>query len=230
MDQTLGERFAALLALPDARIPLDEAAFIIAAHADPKLDIDAELAGLDAIADQVRDPTLTGVQRLLFRDLGFDGNRDDYYDPRNSFLDQVVRRRTGIPITLSVLTIEIARRVSVPLWGVGMPGHFLVRDKVDPNVFVDPFNRGRPLDPTTCAKVFRQIHGPFARFDPSFLEPVDRASIIARMLTNLRGIFTKNHDVISLAWVLDLVAELPGSEADAEEARRSAALLRARLN
>lgn len=228
MDQTLRERFAALFTLPDAEIPLDEAALLIAAHARPELDIDAELAGLDQIAAQITDPTLTGVVRLLFRDLGFDGNRDDYYDPRNSFLDQVVRRRVGIPISLSVLTMEVARRVQVPLAGVGMPGHFLLRDKVDHEVFIDPFNHGRPLDPTSCAKVFRQVHGPTARFDPAFLEPIARTAIITRLLTNLRGIYTQAHDSIALAWVLELTAELPGTDTDA--ARRSAALLRARLN
>jgi regulator of sirC expression with transglutaminase-like and TPR domain len=211
MDPTLRDRFAALLAMPDATIPLDEAAFVIAAHARPGLDIDAELAGLDAIAAQITDPTLTGVLRLLYRDLGYDGNRDEYYDPRNSFLDEVVRRRVGIPITLSVLTMEVARRVSVPLWGVGMPGHFLLRDKVDPDVFVDPFNHGRTLDPTSCAKVFRQIHGPGARFDASFLDPVSRASIVARMLANLRAIFATRNDHASLAWVLGLLSALPNA-------------------
>src|SRR5690606_29139610 len=157
---TLRARFAALLARPDHEIPLDEAALLIAAQAQPGLDVAAELAALDEIAAQVRDPTLTGLLRLLFRDLGFDGNRDDHYDPRNSFLNEVRQRRTGIPITLSVLTMEVGRRVSVPLWGVGMPGHFLLRDKVDPDVFVDPFGGGRLLDPASCAKLFRQIHGP----------------------------------------------------------------------
>jgi regulator of sirC expression with transglutaminase-like and TPR domain len=211
MDHTLRDRFAALLAMPDATIPLDEAAFVIAAHARPELDIDAELAGLDVLAAQITDLTLTGVLRLLFRDLGYDGNRDAYYDPRNSFLDEVVRRRVGIPITLSVLTMEVARRVSVPLWGVGMPGHFLLRDKVDPDVFVDPFNHGRTLDPTSCAKVFRQVHGAGAPFDPSYLDPVERASIVTRMLANLRAIYATSGDHASLVWVLGLLATSPGA-------------------
>jgi regulator of sirC expression with transglutaminase-like and TPR domain len=232
VDQTLRDRFAALLAMPDATIPLDEAAFVIAAHARAGLDIDAELAGLDALAGEIRDPTLTGVLRLLYRDLGFDGNRDEYYDPRNSFLDEVVRRRVGIPITLSVLTMEVARRVSVPLWGVGMPGHFLLRDKVDPDVFVDPFNHGRTLDPISCAKVFRQIHGSSARFDPAFLDPVDRASIIERLLANLRAIYTQRGDNASLAWVLGLLAASPTAAASAhvehaEALRRSGDVLAA---
>lgn len=209
MDPTLRARFAALLARPDHEIPLDEAALLIAAQAQPGLDVAAELAALDEIAAQVRDPTLTGLLRLLFRDLGFDGNRDDYYDPRNSFLNEVRQRRTGLPITLSVLTMEVGRRVSVPLWGVGMPGHFLLRDKVDPDVFVDPFGGGRLLDPASCAKLFRQIHGPTARLLPEHLEPASRADIVARMLENLRGIYLRRRDRTSLAWVLDLRTALP---------------------
>lgn len=209
MDPTLRARFAALLARPDAEIPLDEAALVIAAHAQPGLDIDAELAALDELAAQVRDPTLTGVVRLLFRDLGFVGNRDDYYDPRNSFLNEVRVRRTGIPITLSVLMMEVSRRVSVPLWGVGMPGHFLLRDKVDPNVFIDPFGGGRLLDARSCARLFRQIHGPTARLQPEHLEPTARADIVARILENLRNIYRYRDDRASLAWVLDLRTTLP---------------------
>ncbi|HEX7095185.1 MAG TPA: transglutaminase-like domain-containing protein [Acidimicrobiales bacterium] len=209
MDSTLSQRFASLLARPDGQIPLDEAALVIAAHAQPGLDIDAELAALDDLASQVRDPTLTGVLRLLFRDLGFDGNREDYYDPRNSFLNEVLRRRTGIPITLSVLTIEVARRVSVPLWGVGMPGHFLLRDKVDPDLFIDPFGGGRTLNARQCEQLFRRIHGPRARLDPAFLEPTPRADIVARMLENLRGIYVRRGDRASLTWVLELRTALP---------------------
>jgi regulator of sirC expression with transglutaminase-like and TPR domain len=207
----LGERFAALLAQPDARIPLDEASLVIAAHAQPDLDVDDELATIDRIAGDVRDPTLTGVVRLLFRDMGFTGNTESYYDPRNSFLDEVVRRRTGIPITLSILTMEVARRHSVPLAGVGMPGHFLLRDKVDPSVFVDAFDNGRLLDIAGCARLFRRVHGAAAVLDPSFLEPVDRSVIVARVLGNLRSIYAQQGDRASLEWVLQLRTLLPGS-------------------
>jgi regulator of sirC expression with transglutaminase-like and TPR domain len=205
------QRLAELLAQPEAQIPLDEAALLIAAHAQPGLDVGLELARIDELAAGVRDPTLTGVVRLLFRDLGFTGNRDDYYDPRNSFLNEVITRRTGIPITLSVLTMEVARRVAVPLWGVGMPGHFLLRDKVDPTVFVDPFSGGQLIDVRGCERLFRQVQGPGSRLDPAFLEPVPRAHIVARMLANLRGVYTQLADRRSLRWVLELRTALPGA-------------------
>jgi regulator of sirC expression with transglutaminase-like and TPR domain len=207
----LEERFASLLRRPDAQIPLDEAALVIAAHAQVGLDIDEELVAIDELAAGVRDPTLTGVVRHLFRDLGFAGNTEAYYDPRNSFLNEVVRRRLGIPITLAIVMMEVARRHSVPLAGVGMPGHFLVRDKVDPSVFIDAFDRGRQLDAGGCARLFRRVHGSGARLDPSFLDPVDRATIITRVLGNLRSIYAQQGDGPSLAWVLRLRTHVPGA-------------------
>src|SRR5258706_13186235 len=138
-------RFAALLAGPGEGLPLDEAALLIAAHADRSVDVEAQLGRLDRLAAAVPAPTLDGLRALLFRDLGFRGNRVDYYDPRNSLLHHVLDRRTGIPITLAVVMMEVGRRVGVPMWGVSMPGHFLVRDKVDTRVFVDPFDAGAVL-------------------------------------------------------------------------------------
>jgi regulator of sirC expression with transglutaminase-like and TPR domain len=210
---SLEARFASLLGRPDAEIPLDEAALVIAAHAQPGLDIDAELARLDDLAAGIRDPTLTGLVRHLFRDLGFRGNTDEYYDPRNSFLNEVVQRRTGIPITLAIVMMEVGRRRAVPLAGVGMPGHFLVRDKVDPSVFIDAFDRGRQLDAAGCARLFRRVQGVTARLDPAFLEPVERATIVTRVLGNLRGIYAEQRDAPSLAWVLRLRTLVPGSGA-----------------
>jgi regulator of sirC expression with transglutaminase-like and TPR domain len=94
-----------------------------------------------------------------------------------------------------------------------MPGHFLLRDKVDPSVFVDPFGGGRLLDARSCAKLFRQIQGPAARLDPAYLEPVERSMIIARVLGNLRTIYAQRGDVASLMWVLELRTLLPGAGA-----------------
>jgi regulator of sirC expression with transglutaminase-like and TPR domain len=216
-DPPLAARFASLLALPDAQIPLDEVSLVIAAHAQPGLDVEAELAVIDDIAAQVRDPTLTGLSRLLFRDLGFTGNSTDYYDPRNSFLNVVVERRTGIPISLSILMMEVGRRHRIPLAGVGMPGHFLLRDKVDPHVFIDPFDNGRLLDVAGCARIFRRVHGPGAQLQPSFLDPVERAVIVARVLGNLRGIYaqlathSKDEADQALRWVLHLRTLVPGA-------------------
>jgi regulator of sirC expression with transglutaminase-like and TPR domain len=206
------ERFAVLVRGPDAALPLDEAALLVAAHARA-LDVDAGLAEVDELAAGCRTPTLDGLRRHLFRDLGFGGNTDDYYEPANSYLDQVVARRTGIPITLSLLTMEVGRRLGVPLSGVGMPGHFLLRDKVDPEVFVDPFARGEVLDRHGCERRFRMVNGPGVPFDDSFLDPVSRLAIVGRMLTNLESIFLASGERDSLVWVLRLKAVLPGAEA-----------------
>lgn len=217
MDTT--ERFAALLRRPEAEVPLDEVALTVAAHAYPDLDIAAELDRLDELAASCFAPTLDALVRHLFVDLGFRGNEDDYYDPRNSYLNQVIGRRTGIPITLSVLTIEVGRRVGVPLAGVSMPGHFLLRDRVDEDLFIDPFVRGAYLDETACRHAFRALHGPEAVFDPSFLDPVGPHTIVARLLANLQAIFATRQDRDGLAWVVTLAELTPGTRAARRQAR-----------
>src|SRR5437868_11531873 len=186
MDPT--EHFVELVNGPEPALPLDECGLLIAAHAKPDLDVAGQLARFDALADDVSEPTLDGLRRLLFRDLGFAGNEEDYFDPRNSYLDDVLERRTGIPISLAVVMMEVGRRVGVPLSGVSMPGHFLVRDKVDPEVFVDPFARGIVLDRRGCQLRFHGVHGVAATFDQAFLEPVGRRAIVDRMLANLEAI------------------------------------------
>jgi regulator of sirC expression with transglutaminase-like and TPR domain len=222
----LTERFVELVNGPEPALPLDEAGLLIAAHAKPKLDVAEQLARFDALAEEVREPTLDGLRRLLFRDLGFAGNEDDYFDPRNSYLDDVLDRRTGIPISLAVVMLEVGRRVAVPLSGVSMPGHFLVRDKVDPEVFIDPFSRGVVLDRRGCQLRFHGVHGVAATFDPAFLEPVGRRAIVDRMLANLEGIAGTIGDRTMLGGVLRLRASMPDA-AEAVRRRLSAAL---RLN
>lgn len=202
-------RFEELMARPEADLALDEAALLIAAHAYPGLDVSFELARIDDIA-AVAGSTLDSLVETLFGDFGFRGDRLDYYNPRNSYLNDVVSRRTGIPITLSVLTMAIASRIGVPLAGVGMPGHFLVRDKVDPSVFIDPFGGGALLDEAGCRSRFHAVHGDGVPFDPRFLEPVSGHSIVARMLANLRSVFAAVGDRSSLIWVLRLRTLVPG--------------------
>jgi regulator of sirC expression with transglutaminase-like and TPR domain len=208
-DVTPTERFAELLARPAAAIPLDELAALIAVHAHPGLDPGVVLKGLDRLADGVATPTLDGVRTHLFTDLGFSGNVRDYYDPRNSYLDDVLDRRLGIPISLAVVMVEVGRRVGVPLLGIAMPGHFLVRDATDPSRFVDPFARGRLLDRAGCADAFHRVQGPDAPFEDRFLEPVSTAAIIGRMLANLRSYVASRGDRRDLAWILRLRTLLP---------------------
>lgn len=220
-------RFAELLRQPEELVPLDEAALLVAACANPGLDVDGYLRRLDRLAEEVPAPTLDGLRALLFRDLRFRGDRREYYDPRNSMLDQVIDRRRGLPITLSVVTMEIGRRVGVPLSGVSMPGHFILRDKVDPGVFVDPFHGGALLDREACERLFLAVQPPGSVFDEAFLEPVGRFAILTRILANLEGIAVAADDRDLRRWVLQLRVAIPGA---GDEERRRLALLFAELN
>jgi len=213
-------RFAALAQGPEDELPLDEAALLMAAHAYPDLDVDFELELLDGLAERCTDRSLNGWRRYLFDELGFTGNVADYYDPDNSFLHQVVRRRVGLPISLSVLGMAVGRRLGLHLRGVGLPGHFLLRHDEDGDdgvratqaepVFVDPFAGGRVLDRAACLERFRAVNGrePFVE---SYLDPVGPRAILGRMLANLRAIYATRGDVDSLAWVFALRLAIPGT-------------------
>jgi regulator of sirC expression with transglutaminase-like and TPR domain len=220
------DRFAELTRRPDAEIPLDLGWALLTALAHPATDPDELLGRLDDLAAGVRVPTLDGLRHHLFVDQGFTGNRDDYYDAANSYLDDVLDRHLGIPITLSVLTMEVGRRIGVPVSGVGLPGHFLLRDKVDPDVFIDPFRGGALLDPPAVEAVFRALHGDDARFDPAWLAPAPRAAILVRLLANLVHIFEARDDAAALLWSRDLQATLAEATGDVTGRHR----LRAALN
>jgi regulator of sirC expression with transglutaminase-like and TPR domain len=216
-------RFTALLALAEADLPLDEGAFLVAAHAHPGLDLDGWLVRLDEIASRwVARRTPDGLAEALFVAEGFTGNVEDYTDPRNSLLDEVIDRRLGIPITLSILMIEVARRIGLGLHGVGMPGHFLVGVDDDPTVFVDPFHAGRRLGVEGCREVFAALHGPEAPFSPTFLSPTGPRAILLRVLNNLQGAYLARSaaDAVWAARLRLRFAELP-----AGDRRRTAALL-----
>lgn len=216
-------RFAEVVSDPEPR--LDEGAFLLSAASRPgvELDVDAQIGRLDDLARGCPSATLEGLRQYLFEELGFRGDTDDYASPANSYLDEVLDRRRGIPITLSVLMIEVGRRVGVPLGGVGMPGHFLVQSLDDSGLFVDPFTGGRFLGAPECADIFRTVHGPGATFREEFLDVVDGRAILWRMLNNLRQSFAARGRLVELAGVLELQLAFPGVELD--ERYRLAALL-----
>jgi regulator of sirC expression with transglutaminase-like and TPR domain len=203
-------RFAELVQGPEEAIPLDQTALLIAAHAYPDLDVAGEIAVLDDLAAGCPASTLDAWRRYVFVDLGFSGNVGSYYDPANSYLNDVVRRRMGLPITLSVVGMELGRRVGLHFQGVGMPGHFLLRDDGDPPTFVDPFDAGRLLDRAGCEERFHAVNGAEAPFLPSYLEPVGSRTILSRMLANLRSIFVHTGNLKGLEWVLTLRLSIPG--------------------
>jgi len=205
MDPVL--RFAELVRDPD--LPLDRGALAIAAGADPGLDVDRWLAVLDGLADGV--DSLAALRHRLFVQEGFAGNTADYADPRNSLLPHVLTRRLGIPITLAVVTIEVGRRAGIALDGVGMPGHFLVR-VAGTETYLDVFAGGAELDVAGCEALFRTVVGrPDVPFGPHLLAATPTQVILARMLENLRGVFTARRRPGDLEWVLRMRLALPGA-------------------
>ncbi len=204
MDVT--ERFTELMARPESEIALDEAALLVAAHAHPGLDVDARLAQLDALASRAAGLSAGELSTLLFVAEGFRGNESDYSDPRNSFLDDVLDRHLGIPITLSVVMLEVGRRCGLQLHGVGMPGHFLVGGGA--GEWFDPFHDGARLDLAACAELFAQYHSG-TRFRPQFLMPVGPRAILQRVLGNLQHTYMQREPK-AVVWVIRLRLRIPG--------------------
>jgi len=181
--------FESLVSRPDEGLDVAGIALALAADAYPDLDPGAYLAWLDAAADAIADAAdlrmplpdrLAMLDRHLFEIEGFSGNRDDYFDPRNSFLNDVIERRTGIPITLSVVYLEVGWRLGLPLVPVSFPAHFLVASTGARRVFIDPFNCGARLAPTDLVarlspmaggreRAGRSRHGPCSRTRVDFL-------------------------------------------------------------
>lgn len=205
MDAT--ERFAELVRRPPDDVPLDETALLVAKHAHPDLDLAVPLAELDRLAGDVAGTTAADVAGALFGEGGLAGNTVDYGDPRNSYLDDVLARRLGIPISLSVAMIEVGRRCDVRIYGVGMPGHFLVQPAGEPDVWFDPFHGGRRLDEAGCRELYEAM-GFDQPFTIDLLRAVDTRSILSRMLANLQQTFMRR-DPASLAWALRLKLCIP---------------------
>jgi regulator of sirC expression with transglutaminase-like and TPR domain len=201
--------------LPDAAIPLAEAALIMACEEYPQLELGPYLDMLDQIADaaqQKRIPsdsaldTIHKINTVLFDTYGFRGNADDYYDPRNSFFNDVLDRRLGIPITLSVLYVEVARRLSFPIAGVGMPGHFLVKysDRSE-EFFIDPYNRGEILSRDDCRSRLNERYGDAVEFSDRLLARATNCQILSRMLNNLKDIYVKGHATDKCLLIVDMM-------------------------
>lgn len=198
--QFVRARFAELAAAPDAALDLGEAALLIGGEDDPPFHLDAALEQLDDLADDVA-PRLRGFgsprERLdlllayLVRELGFRGNEADYDDPRNSCLHTVMRRRVGLPITLSVLLMEVGRRVGLPIVGVGLPAHFLASAVDLPGVYIDMFHGGRLLSEFECRTLLRTKTQGAVEFEREMLRPVSNRQILMRMLQNLKQLYTR---------------------------------------
>lgn len=242
MTADVRRRFAALAARPDAEIDLVEAALLLAAEEYANLDTRHYRRLIDRLCDGARarvgeaaigargglgpGEVVAALNRYLFEECGFRGNRDAYYDPRNSFLNEVLDRRLGIPITLALLYIEVGRRVGLPLVGIGFPGHFLVGcDAPDGRLLIDPFEGGRLLTDMDCVALLARLHGrpvPLARH---YLAPIGARAFLLRMLSNLKAIYLGREDLCrALAAVERILLVTP----DAIEERRDRGLLHLR--
>ena len=196
----------ALPRLEDEAVPLFATALLIARDEYPALDpagydavIDDHVASLRADVEALQSGPLKmqAINARLFDELGYAGNHDEYYDPRNSYLNEVLERRLGNPITLAVVQLEVARRLGIPLDGVSFPGHFLVRLPVDDGLLVmDPFNRGRPLGEDELRQRARPHFGEDVPDDAlmQILRPAPTRAILLRMLRNLHGVYGEQGD------------------------------------
>ena len=197
-------RFAALAAGEERDLDLARAALYVAAEEYSDLDVDAYVERLATMARDVAAlPLETGaplgrllaLNQYLFAEHGFIGNAYNYYDPRNSFLNEVLDRHTGIPITLSAIYLEIGWRLELPLAGVGMPSHFLVGYYADPEPrYVDVFGQGVLLTRDDCATRLRDTFGSGFVFRDEYLAPVSKRQILTRMLTNLKQVYGQREE------------------------------------
>jgi regulator of sirC expression with transglutaminase-like and TPR domain len=196
------KRLESFAQLPDHQIDVAEAALVIAQEEYPELNIGSYLARLDDLAAAAKQkipadaPVEEKIRRLnhfLFSERGFAGNHDNYYDPRNSFLNCVLDRRTGIPITLSVVYCELAGRLDLDIRGVSFPGHFLVRHVREPEVIIDPFF-GTIISEEECERRLKAVYGRDMPLDRRMLEPATPRQILVRILNNLKQIYKDRDD------------------------------------
>jgi len=196
-------------------IDLIRASLAIARTEYPSLDIEAFASRVEGLARRVAallrdfDPqrALAAVNQVLFEEVNLRGNREDYYDPRNSFLNDVLDRGLGIPITLSILYMEVARRVGLALTGVGMPGHFLLKHYREDGteMLIDCFNRGDILDRQDCQNRLDEIYSGEMKLRPEFLHPISRRQILTRMLNNLKTVYLSTRNFRKALPVADLI-------------------------
>lgn len=197
-------RFVEAVDRADDQVELARAALLVACEEYPQLPVEPYLARLDELAEMVRDrldnetAPLVVLQELLqtlFVRVGLQGNRASYYDPRNSFLNDVLDRKRGIPLTLGILTLEVGWRLGLPLTGVNFPGHFLVRFEGESlRLLVDPFDGGRTLFEDEAQSLLDRAYGGMVRVRPEFLRTARRRDMLVRLLTNLKGIYLNVQD------------------------------------
>lgn len=215
-------------------IPLDRALLAIAMEEYPKINERHYLGALDDLADRALERAeSTGrhqhaIVQTLFSEAKFRGNGENYYDPKNSLLNVVIDRRVGIPITLSIVYIEVARRTGSRAMGIGFPGHFLVQHEVDGHkLLIDPFDRGSVLDIGDCERILHGLSSAPQELEPWMLAPSSPRAIVARVLTNLKNAYLLERDFIGAVKAIDRLLVV---DPDRETERRDRGLLYAELN
>ena len=226
----LAQEFAALVNdVQDEDIDLARAALAIAKTEYPKLDAAPHLAHLEDLASRARrrlsaysntQEILRAINGVLFEEEQLKGNTEEYFDPRNSFLNDVLERKLGIPITLALIYAEVARRVGMPLVGVGMPGHFLLKyyETDGRQLILDPFSRGTQLTPQDCQRRLEQIYSGQMPMQPKFLAAVSKRQWLTRMLNNLKTIYLSGRNFRKALPIADLILAIyPRSPEDVKQ-------------
>lgn len=214
--------------IEDEKIDLIRAALVIARGEYPDLDIEEYSSRIEKLArcvaacsaDMDERNTIAALNRVLFEETGLRGNRDDYYDPRNSFLNDVLDRGLGIPITLAMIYMEVAKRVGFHLSGVGMPGHFLLKhySTEGSEFLIDCFNRGDILSRQDCQSRLDEIYSGEMQLRPEFLHPISRRQILTRMLNNLKTVYLSTRNFRKALPIADLILVIhPQSAEDVKQ-------------
>lgn len=209
------QRFFQEIQQPEEQIDLAKAALYIAQEEYPEIEPEEYLNALDTMASEIlerlpqeRYPlrVIQTINHYLYEDLGFRGNQNNYYDAKNSYFNEVINRRTGIPITLSLVYLELCKRIDFPMVGIGMPGHFLIRPEFeDAKIYVDAFNQGEILFPEDCSTRLTQIYQQPIEMQPEFLAAVNPRQFLGRMLMNLKVIYLNEGKIEQALGVIERI-------------------------
>jgi len=226
------QRFREIAALPEPRVDLVEASLLIAAEDQPGVDVERHLrevgAWSEAVASRLRgshdvERVVEAINRQLFEEEGFHGEDDDYYDPRSALVSEMLDRHAGLPITLSILYLELTRRVGAEAAGISLPGRFLVKfSGYFGEVIVDPFDGGRVVTPLELQQILDQVYGGGVRLREHHLRSFSRREILARELAQLKAAYIAQHDIARAAASVDRLLILDAR--DAYEVRDRAGL------
>lgn len=212
------QSFREMASLDEDALPLDRAALIMALEEYPEMDIASYLRRLDTLAARVEVMlgtdrnainVIESINEILFVQEGLRGNEDDYYDPRNSFLNEVLDRRLGIPISLSVIYMEIAKRINFPIQGIGFPGHFLIKHVAKGrDIVIDAFHLGRILTPNECQELLDKIHNGAMVLNPTLMQPLGKRAILTRMLYNLKEVYIQKEQQLKALSTIEKILML----------------------